>query len=127
MLVQQQPRAFRPQELAFSDAGLTRLDEAVADYTAALITESSSRSRRHRADVVSAYDVEQATAVLLRPLRRSLRRYSGSLGGIFLGAALSNALALVATPNLTRVDVALTAATGVTGVIGVMFYAVRGS
>jgi hypothetical protein len=112
-------------DVTFSDLGRARLEEAIAEFASALVAESSSRSRRHRADIVSAHDVEDASDGLLRSSRRSSARYFGAIGGVLFGAALSNALAMGAMQSPSRIDITLTAAIALVGVAGILFQVAR--
>ena len=78
----------------FSPQAFRILKLKISAYVRSLIVESAKISRRSRADVISAAHVEQASDYLVTTSSRRWIRHVGTVGGIFLGASLSNFLAM---------------------------------
>lgn len=76
------PNAFR----AFLDA----VDEFITD----LMDESHRIAKRHKSEVISERYVQAASSYLIASRARRLFRHMGTVGGILLGGALSNILAM---------------------------------
>jgi hypothetical protein len=106
-----------PFTLPFSAMGKQRLDEAVTEFAIALLAESSNLSRRDRADVVSARDVERARNRLFRLASEVARQghARGRRGSAY--ASTSNALALAAIQHPSPVDVFCTAVAAALGLL----------
>jgi hypothetical protein len=85
----------------FSEAGFATLKEKMSGYIASLILESSRRAKRHQADVISAADVEKADEYLIASSHRKLTRNIGTIGGIVLGAGVSNVMSIITTNQFT--------------------------
>lgn len=99
----------------FSPSAFAALKEKIAEYIVNLVTESIKISRRHQADTVSANHVQRATEYLISVTSRRFFRHLGTLGGLLLGASLSNILSMAGTGNYTSIGVALSAGFGITG------------
>src|SRR5213593_2036079 len=76
----------------FSPAAFQVLKLKVAAYVRSLIVESSKIARRRRADVISSSHVEQASDYSVTSASHRWFRHIGTVGGILLGASLSNFL-----------------------------------
>ena len=99
----------------FSPPAFGILKEFISTYVADLVNESIKVSERHRADTVSAAHVERAAEYLVSSTSRRIYRHLGTLGGILLGAALSNMLAMTLTGQYTGVGTMLSASLGIVG------------
>ena len=99
----------------FSPSAFAALKEKIAEYVVNLVTESIKISRRHQADTVSANHVQRATEYLVSVTSRRFFRHLGTVGGILLGASLSNILSMAGTGSYTSIGVVLSASLGITG------------
>ena len=99
----------------FSPNAFTVLKEKIAQHIAELVTESIKVSRRYRSDTVSAAHVERASEYLVTSSSRRLFRHLGTVGGIFLGAALSNFLAMTVAGQYSATSTLVSAALGIVG------------
>ncbi len=93
----------------FSPPAFGLLKANISEYVSELIGESIKVSKRHRADTVSAAHVERAAEYLVSSTSRRIYRHLGTVGGILLGAALSNMLAMTLTGQYTGVGTILSA------------------
>lgn len=91
------------------------LKTKIAQHITELINESIKVSKRHRADTVSAAHVERASEYLVSSTSRRIYRHLGTVGGILLGASLSNILAMTLTAKYTGEGTILSAALGIAG------------
>lgn len=105
----------------FSPKAFRILKLKVADHVRALVLESGKISRRHRSDVISAYHVEQADEHLVTGSTRRWPRHVGTVGGILLGASLSNFLSMMSTQQFSTTGVAVSAVLAIAGAFGVAF------
>lgn len=99
----------------FSYSAFDMLKAKIAKYVSDLINESVTISKRHRADTISATHVEDASGHLITSTSRRLYRHLGTIGGIILGAALSNILAMSLTAQYKGDRVILFAVLGIVG------------
>ena len=99
----------------FSPAAFSALKTRIAEHVGELVGESIKVSKRHRADTVSAAHVERASEHLVASTSRRFYRHLGTVGGIFLGAALSNILAMVRASQYTGEGTILSVALGIGG------------
>lgn len=100
----------------FSDKAYESLRQKISDYIGSLISESLRISKRHKADIVSQNHIEQANEHLISKRRSKLNYLAGTLGGIFLGATVSNIFGMMVlnqTYSLTGIITTL-----VIGVVG---------
>ena len=111
------------QNETFSPHAFIALKDAISTYILELVAESVKVSKRHRADSVSIAHVEQAAAYLVAASSRRLFRHLGTVGGILLGAAVSNLLAMVSSSAYTASGVTLTSILGVVGAFAVALHA----
>jgi len=99
----------------FSPPAFGTLKAKIAQHVTELINESIKVSKRHRADTVSAAHVERASDYLVSSTSRRVYRHLGTVGGILLGAALSNILAMTLAGQYTGVGTILSATLGIGG------------
>jgi VIT1/CCC1 family predicted Fe2+/Mn2+ transporter len=77
------------------------LAKKVKEFSEDLSRESVEIARRHRADSISAADVEQAVTHLISRDRARIYKHLGTIGGIILGAALSAVLGFASLQNIS--------------------------
>lgn len=99
----------------FSVAAFSLLTNKLTEYLRELVAESIKVANRHQADTVSAAHVERAVEYLVSSTSRRFFRHLGTLGGILLGAALSNILAMVTSGQYSAVGVLVSAGLAVVG------------
>ncbi len=99
----------------FSPPAFATLKAKVGQYVIELVSESVKVSKRHRADTVSSAHVERASEYLISSTSGRIYRHLGTVGGIFLGAALSNILAMTLAGQYTGGGTILSAALGIIG------------
>lgn len=109
----------------FSPTAFSLLREKIAEYISSLLTESNKVARRHQADTISANHVQRATEYLVAITSRRVFRHLGTLGGIFLGAALSNIVMMTGSDQFTTAGVLLSAALGMVGAFMVALHIVK--
>lgn len=78
----------------FSPVAFETLKDQVMEFIAQLVWSAQRVATRYQSDTISPAHVLQATQYLAAPPRR-FSRHVGTVGGILLGAALSNVLAMV--------------------------------
>ena len=84
--------------------------------------ESRRIARRHQADVISPVYVQQASDYLVARKSRRKATLMGSVGGIFLGAAVSSFLDLAAGKQVSALQVLVSA---VLGMLGAFLFALQ--
>ena len=99
----------------FSSPAFTTLNDKIAQHITELINESVNVSKRYRADTVSAAHVERASEYLVTSTSRRIYRQLGTVGGILLGAALSNILAMTLAGQYTGGGTIVSASLGIVG------------
>jgi len=99
----------------FSPSAFRMLKDKISQHVIELVNESVKVSKRHRADTVSAAHVERASEYLVTSTSRRAYRHLGTVGGIFLGAALSNILAMTLSGQYTGAGTIMSAALGIAG------------
>jgi len=99
----------------FSQAAFGTLRLKISEYVVELLNESIKVSKRHTADTVSAAHVERAAEYLVSSTSRRFYRHLGTVGGILLGAALSNILAMTLAAKYTGEGTILSVAFGIVG------------
>jgi hypothetical protein len=99
----------------FSPLAYLCLKSKIAEYISDLISESVKVSKRHRADTVSVAHIEQASAYLVSSVSKRIFKHIGTIGGIFLGAAISNILAMTIAGQYTAVSTLVSATLGIIG------------
>ena len=90
-----------------------------------LIGESTREAKRRRLDTVSETHVERASEILSSNAGRNVYRHVGTLGGVLLGASISNLLAMATSSTVTFTSVALTTALGVIGAFAIALHIAR--
>lgn len=106
----------------FSPQAFRILKLKVSDYVRSLIVESGKMSRRGRADVISAAHVEQASDYLVTSSSRRWLRHLGTVGGILLGASLSNFLSMTTSNQYSATGVVVSALLAAVGAFGVALH-----
>lgn len=106
----------------FSPQAFHVLKLKVSAYVRSLITESAKISRRRRADVVSTAHVEQASDYLVSSSSHRWLRHIGTVGGILLGASLSNFLSMTTASQYSGTGVIVSAVLAVVGAFGVALH-----
>ena len=106
----------------FSPQAFRVLRLKVSDYVRSLIVESAKISRRGRGDVISAAHVEQASDHLVTSSSRRWLRHLGTVGGILLGASLSNFLSMTTGNQYSATGVVVSAFLAVVGAFGVALH-----
>jgi len=100
----------------FTNRAYESLKEKIATYIGQIITESIRISKRHKADLVSQSHIETASDNLISKKRSKLNYLSGTLGGIFLGATVSNIFGmLVLNQAFNTSGIIITIALGIIG------------
>jgi len=106
----------------FSPPAFHVLKLKVAAYVRSLIVESAKIARRRRADVISASHVEQASDYLVTSASHRWFRHVGTIGGILLGASLSNFLSITTANQYSATGVVVSALLAVVGAFGVALH-----
>jgi histone H3/H4 len=96
------------QHTPFSSNAFNRLKEKISEYSIQLITESTKVARRHKSESVSTSDVEHASQYLVSSTSHKIYRHMGTIGGILLGTAASNILAMITTQQYTLTGIVVT-------------------
>lgn len=99
----------------FSPSAFRTLKDKIAQYVSELVSESTKISKRHQADTVSSTHVEKASEYLILSSSRRIYRHLGTLGGIFLGAAVSHLLAMNLAEKYTDFGTITTVGLGIAG------------
>jgi hypothetical protein len=99
----------------FSENAFTVLKEKISDYIGQLVSESSKVAKRYRADTISAAHVDRASEYLVANTSRRFFRHLGTLGGLLLGASLSNLLSMTTSATYTTLGIVITTALGLIG------------
>jgi len=100
----------------FSDKAYESLRQKISDYIGNLISESLRISKRNKADIVSQNHIEQANEHLISKRRSKLNYLAGTLGGIFLGATVSNIFGMMAlNQTYSSTGIIITVVIGVVG------------
>ena len=106
----------------FSAQAFHLLKLKISDYVRSLIVESGKISRRRRSDVISAAHVDQASDYLVASSSRRWFRHVGTIGGILLGASLSNFLSMTTGNQYSATGVVFSAILAVAGAFGVALH-----
>lgn len=106
----------------FSPHAFGTLRSKISDFVIELVNESIKVSKRHRADTVSAAHVERAAEYLVSSTSRRFYRHLGTVGGILLGAALSNILAMTLAGQYTGGGTILSVVLGVVGAFAIALH-----
>ena len=106
----------------FSPHAFGTLRSKISEFVFELVNESIKVSKRHRADTVSAAHVERAAEYLVSSTSRRFYRHLGTVGGILLGAALSNILAMTLAGQYTGSGTILSVVLGVVGAFAIALH-----
>ena len=109
----------------FSPKAFAALERHINGYIIDLIDESLKTARLRRSDTVSESHVERASEYLVSDTGRSLFRHLGTVGGVLVGASLSNLLAMVTAGAFTRLGVLFTTGFGIVGAFLVALHIAR--
>jgi hypothetical protein len=109
-------------ESPFSPAAFETVKEKITQYIADLIFESAKIAKRHSADTVSSSHVEQASNNLVSSSSKKLYRHFGTIGGILLGAGVSNILAMTTSNQFSTLSVSVTSALSIMGAFLIALY-----
>jgi len=85
----------------FSSPAFDVLKEKISQFITELVNESIKISKRFRSDTISAAHVERACEYLLISSSRRIFRHIGTIGGILLGASISNILSMATAEKYT--------------------------
>jgi histone H3/H4 len=118
-----QLRAINPSP--FSPQAFDALQERIARYIAELINESAREAKRQQLDTVSETHVERASEYLVSNSGRKVFRHVGTVGGVLLGASISNLLAMATVSSVTFASVGITTALGVVGAFAIALHIAR--
>lgn len=99
----------------FSPSAFEDLKEKINEYIIDLVNESVKIAVRYKADIVSKAHVEQASEYLVSSIRRKIFRHLGTVGGIFLGAAVSNFMGLTSATQLSISSILVSGGLGIVG------------
>ena len=99
----------------FSSSAFSVLKDKISEYISQLVSESIKVSKRHQADTVSAAHVERASEYLVTTTSRRFFRHLGTIGGIFLGASLSNILTMTTIELYSAVNIVISLTFGIVG------------
>lgn len=99
----------------FSPSAFSVLKEKISEHIAQLVSEAIKISKRHQADTVSAAHVERASEYLVTSTSRRFFRHLGTVGGIFLGASLSNILAMTVADQYSTMGTLVSVGLGIIG------------
>nr|VFK16443.1 MAG: hypothetical protein BECKLPF1236B_GA0070989_109512 [Candidatus Kentron sp. LPFa] len=100
---------------AFSPSAFKTLEAKIGEYVNELVDESVKVSRRHQADTVSAAHIERASEYLVANTSRRIYRHMGTAGGVLLGTAISNILAMSSVGQYTGGGAILSTTLGIIG------------
>lgn len=114
-------RLLIPDTLTASDSFT---NDAKSNYVATLgqfardvVELSKTISRREASDVVTARQVRRAAELLSVGSASRRGNYMGSIGGVFLGAGLAELFALLATAKPSSLEIGITFAASMAGVV----------
>lgn len=99
----------------FSSAAFSLLKRKISEYVGELVNESIKISKRHQSDTVSSAHVERASEYLVSSTGRRFFRHVGTIGGIFLGAAISNLLTMTSANQYSALATVVTIVLGIVG------------
>lgn|GEM_PF-1117699 len=101
--------------LPFSSPAYEVLRKTIAEYVSDLVTESARIALRSRADDISAAHVERAAEHLTSASRSRFYKHVGTLGGVFLGGALSNILTMTLENRYEAAGILITTGVAIVG------------
>lgn len=106
----------------FSPHAFDVLKFKIVEYISDLVNESIKVSKRHQSDTVSAAHVERASEYLISSTTKRIFRHLGTIGGILLGAALSNLLAMTIAGQYSASSTLISSALGIVGAFLIALY-----
>ncbi len=109
----------------FSPKAFEALKQTIGWFIAELVDQSVRVSKRQRADNVAESHVATAAQYLVGDAPGRIFRHLGTIGGVLLGAALSNLLSMITTKVLTALSVGITVALAVIGAFLVALHIAR--
>lgn len=103
-------------EKTFSQKGFDNFKAKVTEFIASLYNESLKTTIRHKSDVISENHVELASTYLIKIGASKFSKFSGIIGGTFLGGTISNIFALLGTnQQLTQNSIVVNSVLGIIG------------
>jgi len=109
----------------FSPQAFGALTRAISWFIAELVEQAIKVLKRHRSDNVAESHVETAVRYLVGDAPSRIFRHLGTIGGVLLGAALSNLLSMITTKVLTVASVGITVALAVLGAFLIALHIAR--
>jgi hypothetical protein len=106
----------------FSSAAFGLLKVKISQYIIELVNESIRVAKRYQADTVSAAHVERANEYLITSTSRRMYKHLGTVGGILLGASVSNILAMITAGQYSAKATIASAVSGIIGAFLVAFH-----
>ncbi len=110
-----QPGLLDVDDKSFSPAAFSALKARVAQYIDELIEESANARKRDRSDIISVKHIEIASDHLKQSSRSRIYKQSGMLGGVLLGACLSNLYPMITSSQITVPGLLFTVSSGIGG------------
>jgi tetrahydromethanopterin S-methyltransferase subunit G len=105
---------------SFSPAAFSALKVKVSQYIADLVEESAKASRRDNLDIISVKHIEIAGERLKQFSSNKIFKNLGVLGGVLLGACLSNLYPMITSNQITLSGVLFTLISGIIGAVFLM-------
>lgn len=102
-------------KIPFSDEARETLKIYHEKFITRLIAESRKIASRSEVHIISPIHVERANSNLYNNGSASISRYLGTIGGILLGASLSNILAMVSDERYTTASILLSVSMAIFG------------
>lgn len=99
----------------FTETAFLRFKENVSSYISQLFVESIKTARRHHSETVSTSDVDRASQYLVSSSGHKIYKHLGTIGGILLGAGVSNLLSMVTTNQFNLNGIIVTVVLAVIG------------
>jgi hypothetical protein len=111
--------------MPFSPRAFETLERHINRYIVDLIDQSVKTATLRRSDTVSESHVERASEYLVSDTRRGAFRHLGTMGGVLLGASLSNLLAMASAGAYTKLGVLFTTGFGIVGAFLIALHIAR--
>ena len=99
----------------FSRPAFSVLKGRISQYVKDLVGESLKIRDLDRADSVSVKHVELASVHMTLQAGRKIYKHCGTVGGIFLGASLSNLLSMMSSSQYSSGSILITVFLGIAG------------
>lgn len=100
---------------AFTEPGFETLNGYIAGYIDDLIDQSAKVAKREKTDNISSIHVEKAAEQVAAGKIDKVYKHSGLVGGVLLGAAISNLLGMFTSGQFPPVSIAITFALAIIG------------